>query len=138
MIVEQTLVFAAAPAVLWPWLSEPEQLARWISDAQRFEARPARPLAPRSAPVGHLPPRAPRRELALRARGLPNDLEVALRFTLHEQGGGTRLVLRAETELTGLMIFAEKLIASKAQAKLAAWAGNLRGLVAPRHPRGVP
>jgi hypothetical protein len=28
------------------------------------------------------------------------------------------------------MIFAEKLIASKAQAKLAAWAGNLRALVA--------
>jgi uncharacterized protein YndB with AHSA1/START domain len=140
MIVEQTLEFAAAPALVWPWISEPERLARWISDAQRFEARPAGPLAPGSTLVVHLPRGSPiearverveaGRELALRARGLPNDLQVALRFSLAAERGGTRLVLRAETELTGMMIFAEKLIASKAQAKLAAWAGNLRALVA--------
>ena len=118
MLVEQTLVLEQPPAAIWPWISEPERLARWISDAQRFEARPAGPLAPGSTLVVHLPRSAPvearvervepGRELALRARGLPNDMEVALLFTLRPEGGGTRLVLRAETELTGFLIFAEK------------------------------
>jgi carbon monoxide dehydrogenase subunit G len=141
MIVEQTLVLEAAPAALWPWISEPERLAQWISDAQRFEARPAGPLAPGSTLVVHLPRGAtpvearvervaPSRELALRARGLPNDMEVALSFALRAEGSGTRLVLRAETELTGFLIFAEKMIASKAQTKLAGWAEKLRALVA--------
>jgi carbon monoxide dehydrogenase subunit G len=141
MIVEHALELAAAPAVVWPWLSEPEKLARWITDAQRFEARPAGALAFGSTLVVHLPRNAPLearvervepgRELALRARGLPNDMmEVVLSFTLQGQSGGTLLVLRAETELSGLMIFAEKMIRSKAQAKLAAWGGNLRALVA--------
>ena len=140
MIVEQTLVLQAAPVALWPWISEPARLAQWISDAQRFEARPAAPLAPGSTLVVHLPRGSPLearvervepgRELALRARGLPNEMEVLLLFTLRAEGGGTRLVLRAETELTGMMIFAEKLFSSKAQAKLAAWAEKLRALVA--------
>lgn len=140
MIVEQTLVLEAAPAALWPWISEPERLARWIPDVQRFEARPAGALAPGSLLVVHLPRSAPiearvervetGRALALHARGLPNDLEVALLFSLQPEGSGTRLVLRAETQLAGLMVFAEKLIASKAQAKLATWAEKLRALVA--------
>jgi carbon monoxide dehydrogenase subunit G len=140
MIVERTLALAAAPAAVWPWLSEPERLARWITDAQRFEARPAGPLAPGSTLVVHLPRGAPLearvervepgRQLALRARGLPNDMEVALHFELEPEGNGTRLLLRAETELTGLMIFAEKMIASKAEAKLSVWAEKLRTLVA--------
>jgi carbon monoxide dehydrogenase subunit G len=142
MIVEQTLVLPAAPAQLWPWVSEPERLARWIPDAQRFEARPAGALAPGSMLLVHLPRGSPvearverveaGRELALLARGLPNEMEVALSFVLVADGGGTRLVLRAETQLTGLMIFAEKLIASKAQAKLAQWSEKLRELVAAR------
>ncbi len=140
MIVERTLELAAAPAAVWPWISEPERLARWINDAQRFEARPEGPLALGSTLVVHLPRNAPLearverleagRELVLRARGLPNDLEVVLSFGLQAEGAKTRLALRAETELTGLMIFAEKLIASKAQAKLAAWSENLSRLVA--------
>ncbi len=139
MIVERTLELAAAPAAVWPWISEPDRLGRWISDAQRFEARPAGPLAPGSTLVVHLPRNAPvearverlepGRELALRARGLPNDMEVALTFTVRAEGSGASLKLRAETQLTGLMIFAEKLIASKAEAKLCAWAENLRALV---------
>jgi len=140
MIVEHSLELAAAPAAVWPWLSEPEKLARWISDAQRFEARPAGPLAFGTTLVVHLPRNAPLearvervepgRELALRARGLPSDMEVLLSFTLQGQGSGTQLVLRAETELSGLMIFAEKMIRSKAEAKLTSWGGNLRALVA--------
>src|SRR5258708_5938724 len=139
MKVEQTLFFEVPPAALWPWISEPDHLARWISDAQRFEARPAGALAPGSTLVVHLPCAAPvearvervesGRELALSARGLPNEMEVAVRFELSAEGSGTRLLLRAETELTGLMIFAEKMIASKARAKLAAWGGNLQALV---------
>jgi len=139
MIVEQTLVLQAAPSALWPWISEPARLAQWISDAQRFEARPAGALAPGSTLVVHLPRGAPvearvervesGRELALRARGLPNDMEVALLFELRAEGTGSRLLLRAETQLTGMMIFAEKMIRSKAQTKLAAWAENLRALV---------
>ena len=140
MIVERTLELAAAPAAVWPWVSEPEKLARWITDAARFEARPAGPLAFGSTLVVHLPRSAPLEArvervepghaLALRARGLPNDMEVLLSFTLQGQGSGTQLVLRAETELSGLMIFAEKMIRSKAEAKLSAWAENLRALVA--------
>jgi len=140
MIVAQTLVLAGSPEALWPWISEPERLGRWITDAQRFEARPAGALAAGSTLLVHLPRGAPvearverveaGRELVLRARGLPNDMEVALALTLRAEGGATRLELRAETELSGFLVFAEKMIASKAQAKLAAWAGNLRALVA--------
>jgi carbon monoxide dehydrogenase subunit G len=140
MIVEKSLVLAQTPAALWPWLSQPEKLAQWISDAQRFEARPAGPLAAGSTLVVHLPRSAPvearveriepGRELALRARGLPNDMEVALSFVLQPEGGGSRLVLRAETQLTGFMIFAEKMIAGKAEAKLAAWSEKLRACAA--------
>jgi carbon monoxide dehydrogenase subunit G len=140
MFVEQTLVLQAAPAALWPWISEPERLAQWINEAQRFEVRPAGPLAAGSTLVMHLPRAAPvearveriepGRGLSLRARGLPNDMEVALSFSLATEGNGTRLLMRAETELTGMMIFAEKLIASKAQAKLAQWTAKLVELVA--------
>ena len=139
MQVEQSLTFEASPAALWPWLSEPERLGRWISDAERFEARPNGPLAPGSTLLVHLPRNPapvearverlePGRVLALRARGLPNDMEVALLFTLQAEGSATRLTLRAETELTGFLVFAEKMIASKAQAKLAAWSEKLRTL----------
>ena len=141
MLVEQTLDLEAAPAALWPWLSEPARLGRWISDAQRFEARPDGPLAAGSTLVVHLPRSAPvevrverceaPRELRLRARGLPNEMEVALSFELSAQGGGTRLVLRAQTELTGLMIFAEKMIASRARERLASWTKALRASVEP-------
>jgi carbon monoxide dehydrogenase subunit G len=140
MIVEQSLALECSPEALWPWISEPERLARWIRDAQRFEARPAGPLAAGSTLLVHLPRGAPvearverveaGRELALRARGLPNDMEVALAIRLCAEGRGARLELRAETELSGFLVFAEKMIASKAQAKLAAWAANLRALVA--------
>ena len=140
MIVEKSLVLPQSPAAVWPWLSEPERLGQWISDAQRFEARPASPLASGSTLVVHLPRSAPvearveriepGRELALRARGLPNDMEVVLSFVLNSEGSGSRLVLRAETQLTGFMIFAEKMIAGKAEAKLAAWSEKLRALVA--------
>jgi uncharacterized protein YndB with AHSA1/START domain len=140
MIVEHELELAAAPAAVWPWVSEPERIARWITDAARIEARPAGPLAFGSTLVVHLPRSAPLEArverveaghaLALRARGLPNDLEVVLSFTLQAEGSGTLAVLRAEAELTGLMIFAEKMIRSKADAKLMAWGENLRALVA--------
>jgi len=140
MIVERTLELAAAPAAVWPWVSEPEKLARWITDAARLDARPAGPLAFGSTLVVHLPRNAPLEArvervdpghaLVLRARGLPSDLEVVLSFTLQGHGSGTLLELRAETELTGLMIFAEKMISSKAQAKLMVWGENLRALVA--------
>lgn len=140
MIVEHTLELGAAPAAVWPWVSEPEKLARWISDAQRLEARPAGPLAFGSTLVVHLPRNAPLEArvervdpghgLALRARGLPNDMEIVLSIALQGHGSGTQLVLHAETELSGLMIFAEKMIRSKAEAKLAGWGENLRALVA--------
>jgi carbon monoxide dehydrogenase subunit G len=140
MIVERTLELPAAPAAVWPWVSEPERIARWITDAARIEARPAGALAFGSALVVHLPRSSPLearvervepgRALALRARGLPSDMEVVLSFTLQAEGNGTLLALRAETELSGLMIFAEKMIRSKAEAKLAGWGENLRALVA--------
>ena len=142
MIVERTLELAAAPAAVWPWVSEPERISRWITDAQRIEARPAGALAFGSTLVVHLPRSAPLEArvervepghaLALRARGLPNDMQVVLSFEMDAHGTGTLLALKAETELSGFMIFAEKMIRSKAEAKLGSWGENLRALVVPR------
>ena len=116
MQVEETLQLALPPQELWPWLAEPARRARWIPEESRVASRVERADPPR--------------ELVLRASGLPQDLEVRLTLTLISEGAGTRLSLRAEAELTGMMIFAEKLIASKAQGKLAEWGRNLRALVA--------
>lgn len=136
MRIEHALELPVPPAALWPWIAEPERLARWIRDVQRFEARPAGPLAAGSRLTAHLARGSslegrverctPERELVLLARGLPNELEVRLGFELEPAGNGTRLVLRAETELAGLLVFAESMIASKARAKLSTWSEALR------------
>jgi len=115
MRVEESVAIEVAPAQLWPWLAEPARRARWMPEESRVASRVERS--------------DPGRELVLHASGLPQDLEVRLTLSLAPEGGGTRLALRAEAELTGMMIFAEKLIASKAQAKLAEWGRNLRVLV---------
>ena len=139
MEVERTLAFPVPPEALWPWLCEPERLARWIRDAERFEARPPGALAAGSRLVVHVPRGVPiearvrrlepARALVLVASGLPNELEVELSFLLEPQGTGSRLVVRAQAELSGLMLFAERMIAAKAEAKLAGWTETLRGLV---------
>jgi hypothetical protein len=136
MRIEESIALSASPEVLWPWISTAERLGRWIADAERFEARPAGELAERShllvhvrrgAPIDAVVERAERgRALVLRARGLPNDLEVLVSFLVGEQAGGSALTLRAEAELTGLLMFAEGMIASKARAKVRAWAEALR------------
>ncbi len=140
MQVEHVLDFGVAPELVWPWISEPAKLAQWIRDAQRFEARPPGALAAGSTLVAYPARGAPiegrverctsARELVLLVRGLPNEMEVRILFELSASSGGTHLVLRAQTELTGLMIFAESMIASKARAKLEAWSAALRTLVA--------
>ncbi|MBK7644572.1 MAG: hypothetical protein IPJ19_16260 [Planctomycetes bacterium] len=116
MIVEQSLKFESTPEALWPWIADPARRAQWIQDAQRVEVRVERSDPPRT--------------LVLSAGGLPNDMQVRLEIALVPEGNGTRVDLRAQTELTGMMIFAEKMIASKAKSKLASWAENLRALVA--------
>jgi uncharacterized protein YndB with AHSA1/START domain len=136
MRVEESVALAVSPEALWPWISTADGLARWITDAKRFEARPAGELGERSHLIVHLPrgdpieaivERAERgRVLALRARGLPNDLEVVVTFLVSEREAGSLLTLRAEAQLTGLLMFAEKMIASKARAKMESWAEALR------------
>jgi len=131
MQIEHSLVLGADPRTLWPWLATPEGLSRWIGEARSVESRPAGELEvgsllivhpPRGQPVEARVERAdPGRTLVLRATGLPNDLEALLTFVVEAHPEGSRLTVRGETQLTGLMVFAEGLIASKAQAKLTAW-----------------
>lgn len=140
MKIEHQLELPAPPAQVWPWIAEPARLAQWIRDVQRFELRPAGALAAGSTLLAQLERGSSLecrvecctagRELVLLASGLPNDMQVRLEFELQAAGGGSRLVLRAETELTGLMIFAESMIASKARAKLEGWSSALRTALA--------
>lgn len=142
MRIEESLDLPVDPGTLWPWISTPERLAEWIGDVERFELRPPGDIAvgskmiahpSRGAPLEATVERAERpRILTMRARGLPNDLEVLLGFEVREHEGGSRLTVSAETELRGLMVFAEKMIASKARAKLATWTEALRARVAAR------
>ncbi|MFN0008406.1 MAG: SRPBCC family protein [Planctomycetota bacterium] len=142
MKIEESLELPVDPGTLWPWLSTPERLGEWIGDVERFELRPPGGVDAGSRMVAHLHRGAPLearveraeppRSLTLRASGLPNDLEVLLGFEVREHEGGSRLTVSAETELRGLMIFAENLIASKARAKLRAWTEALRARVAAR------
>ncbi len=143
MRIEEQIIFPVAADAFWPWISTPERLAEWITDVQRFEARPPGALKAGSLLVAHPPHGAPiearvervepGRLLALRARGLPNDLDVLLTLEIREQGARSVLILLAETELSGILVFAEKMIASKVRAKLAAWTGTLRQRIeAPR------
>jgi carbon monoxide dehydrogenase subunit G len=139
MRIDESLALAVKPDALWPWIATPERLGEWITDAQRFESAPAGELKqgsrlvvhlPRGTPIEAMVERAePGRALVLRARGLPNDLEVLLSFSVREQAGGSLLSLSAETQLTGILMFAETMIAAKARAKLTAWAGALRKAV---------
>ena len=140
MRIEESLDLPVDPGTLWPWISTPERLSGWIGEVDRFELRPPGEIAAGSRMIAHLRRGAPleatveraerHRTLTLRARGLPNDLEVVLGFEVREHAGGSRLTISAETELQGLMIFAEKMIASKAKEKLASWTHSLRALVA--------
>jgi len=139
MKIEESVIVPVEPDSLWPWLSTPERVAEWITDVQRFESRPAGELKMGSQLVAHLPRGAPiwasveradrGHALILRASGLPNDLEVLVTFLVQEQKGQSDLILRAEAELTGLLVFAEGLIAGKARAKVKSWADNLLGVV---------
>jgi carbon monoxide dehydrogenase subunit G len=136
MQVEESLILPVDPDSLWPWISTPDRLAEWITDAQRFEVEPAGELEEGSRLIVHLPRGAPiegsveradrGRMLVLRASGLPNDLEVLVTFLVRGQEGGSVLTLRAETQLKGLMVFAETMITSKARTKLKSWADSLR------------
>ena len=136
MRIDESLVLTVGPEALWPWISTADRLAEWIADVQRFEARPAGELEEGSLLIVHLPRGAPieasveraerGRELVLRACGLPNELEVLVTFLVREQAGNSVLTLRAEAQLTGIMMFAENMITSKARAKLASWAEALR------------
>ena len=139
MRIEESLVLPVTPEALWPWISTPARLAEWIGDVERFEARPAGELTVGSSLVAHLPrgtpieatveSAEPSRTLVLLARGVPHDLEVRIEFRVEALEGGSRLTLGAQTRLSGLMVFAEKMIAGHARAKLASWTTALRARV---------
>lgn len=139
MRIEKSLSLPLAPDALWPWLATPERLGRWIEGVERFESVPPGELAAGSRLIVHLPRGAPveaqveRAErpsvLVLRARGLPNDLEVEVAFEIRAGAGGSELAVRAETQLRGLMVFAESMIAKKAGAALSTWTESLRAAI---------
>ena len=136
MQVEESIGLAVDTAALWPWISNPDRMAEWITDAKRFEAEPAGELRAGSRLIVYPPQGAPiearveqserGRTLVLRASGLPNNLEVLLTLSVRDQERSSVLTLRAEAELSGILIFAEKMIASNARARLKVWAENLR------------
>lgn len=142
MRIEESLDLPVDPGTLWPWISTPDGLAKWIGDVERFELRPPGDIAAGSRMIAHPRRGSPieatvesaqrPRSLTMRASGLPNDLEVVLGFDVREHGTGSKLTVSAETELRGLMVFAEKMIASKARAKLESWTQALRERVAAR------
>jgi uncharacterized protein YndB with AHSA1/START domain len=136
MRIEESLILPVDPEALWPWISTPDGLAKWITEVQRFEATPQGELEegsrlvmhlPRGSPIEAIVERADRGDvLVMRASGLPNDLEVLVTLLVREQGGVSVLTLRAEAQLTGMLVFAESLIAGKARAKLKSWTDALR------------
>ena len=90
--------FDASPAEVWAALTEPESLSRWLGHAQRAEAvaggaweirfgeDPARTMSGRVRTV------EPERllEVEWNYQGEPPSL---VRFELHDEGGGVRLVV---------------------------------------------
>jgi carbon monoxide dehydrogenase subunit G len=141
MRIEESVAFEASPDTVWPWISAPERLSKWITDVERFEVSPAGELAVGSLLIAHLPKTGesiparveaidPGRRLSLRASKLPNNVEVVLDFDLRQQDGGSLLVLSADAKLPGLLAFAGKMVASKARQKIAVWTGELRARLA--------
>lgn len=139
MQIEESLILPVDSEALWPWISTPDHLAKWIAGVERFESEPIGELKEGSRLVVHLPRGSPIEAtveradrghvLVLRARGLPNDLEVLVTLRVRGQEGSSVLTLRAEAELTGLLVFAEKLITAKARAKATDLAEALRRAV---------
>jgi carbon monoxide dehydrogenase subunit G len=126
MRCESTVTIAKPPAEVFPWLVEPDKVARWMSGLQVYE-----PLAPGPLHVGS----RIRQELSVSGQHLRFELEVSeldvprravLRFegsgfkaaneyTVGEADGGTRVSWVVSGDTTS---FKAKLIAPMVQAKL--------------------
>ena len=59
MRIDESLVLGVKPDAVWPWISMPERLGEWITDAQRFESQPPGELVAGSRLIVHLPRGAP-------------------------------------------------------------------------------
>jgi hypothetical protein len=67
----------------------------------------------------------PRQAIELEARGLPMDLDVRVEIRLSPEGSGSRVSITMSTELSGMLIFAEKLVVAKGSAALRRWLDRL-------------
>ena len=142
MRIEETIELPYSPERIWPWLAEPERMPRWVEDVTSGRTRDGEPI--RAGSLVELVPKGrgativaevvrceKERELALRVQGgLPDGLVVEIAWNLAQSGTSTTLGLRAEAELTGLMIFMESLIANQARKKLRAYAERLSAVIA--------
>jgi len=129
--IEESVSIPQDPAVVWPLLADPMAWPRWIEVLQVAESTPAGPLKTGSGVriVGNRGPAIDARAVSvvdgrsidLEANGLPFDLEARFEFRVSPETDGTRVTLAASTELSGMMIFAEKMVISKGSAALQRW-----------------
>lgn len=133
--IEESVSIPQNAARLWPWLAEPKQWPLWIDGLLGAESVPAGPLAvgsrvklniKGSAPIEARVTRVAEGQLvALEASGLPMDLSAQIEFSLQANGPQSRVQIVASTELTGMLIFAEKMVMSKGSSALRRWLEQL-------------
>src|SRR5919199_2049266 len=100
--IERTISIDAPVDVVWAVVTEPEHIRGWFSDAVELELRPGGALVLRwdgSAPVrGRVERVEPPRRFSFRwvageGDELTGDNATLVEFTLHPEGGGTRLTV---------------------------------------------
>jgi Polyketide cyclase / dehydrase and lipid transport len=133
--IEESVSIPQNAAQLWPLLSEPSQWPRWIDGLLAAESIPPGPLAlgsrvkltiKGSAPIEARVTRVIDQQMvALEASGLPMDLSAQIEFGLQAGGSESRVRISASTELTGMLIFAEKMVVAKGSSAVRRWLEQL-------------
>jgi uncharacterized protein YndB with AHSA1/START domain len=119
MILERTIDLPGSPARVWTYLSEPEQVARWITELVSDE-----PTTPPPVGVGtqtrmkiregsrvveyttEILVFEPCRELAIEMRGGSLGAEpMRVSYSLTDLGGSTRLVYRSSWRPRGILLY---------------------------------
>lgn len=133
--IEESVLIPQKPHAVWPLLADPLAWRRWIEVLDIAESNPPGPLKTGSGVriVGNKGPAIDARavnvvdgqQIDLEASGLPFDLEARIEFRVAADGSGTRVSMAMSTELSGMMIFAEKMVMSKGSAALSRWLARL-------------
>ena len=129
-------LIAAAPEAVFPWLVEPERIARWIGGTVECRAvegggvhqvveQAGRRIEIDSQVTESRPPR----HLVVQ-KASPGLFDMTMTHDLSLEDGGTRLVISLSAELRSLMArLAAPLIAHQVQVKLEEDVERLKGLV---------